>query len=402
MRRYFSNFGTVWFLHDDYSPAEIGIDIFRDLGVSDLPRKLQTSEGLPDEQKEYSTRNETVENHDLDGLENFLSTIQEISNFEEQLNLATVLWNFLRNYLEKDSRFLKASYHWFYYSSQSKYFDSMILVRLKDSKWIPTKDGALKKPGEMTTDQLLDEFLIASELIDSLGIAESTNQNEDEGRSEQQRREREAARTLGIDQNTLERARQFTRMPPEEQKRILADFEEQQKFKLPEHEPSNLNRRAQRVGAMAVDAPGRRTEVRNRSVSVGLDAVKEKAGQYLSQQYTNPDGEMICQVCRKRLPFKLDDGTSYFERVQLMRELKKHHYQNYLALCPNHAAMFKHTNGSRDQLKGMIIQASANELEIILTQQPTQIYFTKTHLADLRAVIAAESEHDYGEGGDDE
>ena len=400
LRRYFSNFGTVWFLHDDYSPAEIGIDIFRDLGVSDLPRKLQTSEGLPDEQKEYSTRNETVENHDLDGLENFLSTIQEISDFEQQLNSATVLWNFLRNYLEKDSRFLKARYHWFYYSPQSKYFDSMILVRLKDSKWIPTKDGALKKPGEMTTDQLLDEFLIASELIDSLGIAESTNQNE--GKSEQQRREREAARTLGIDQNTLERARQFARMPPEDQKRVLADFEEQQKFKLPEHEPSSSDRRAQRVGAMAAKAPGRRTEVRNRSVAVGLDAVKEEAGQYLSQQYTNPDGEMICQACRKRLPFKLDDGTSYFERVQLMRELKKHHYQNYLALCPNHAAMFKHTNGSRDQLKGVIIQASTNELEIILAQQPTQIYFTKTHLADLRAVIAAESEHDAGEGGDDE
>lgn len=267
----------------------------------------------------------------------------------------------------------------------------MILDRLKSSKWIPTKDGTLKKPGEMTTDQLLDEFLSASELIDSLGIAESTNQ-----------REREAAKILGLDHNTLELYKQLERIPGEELERFLADRVERQKFKLPEHKPSNPDRRTQHVSAMAADAPGRKTEVRNRSVAVGLDAVKEEAGQYLSQQYTNPDGEMICQACKKALPFKLDDGASYFERVEFLSELKMLHYQNYLALCPNHAAMFRHANGSRDQLKGMVIEARTNELEIILAQQPEQIYFTKTHLADLRAVIVAESEHDNGEGGDDE
>ena len=114
---------------------------------------------------------------------------------------------------------------------------------------------------------------------------------------------------------------------------------------------------------------------------------------------------MYCQICQKPLPFKRNGGDWYFERVEIMEERElgsRHHKENYLALCPNHAAMFRHANGSRDQLKGMVIQARTNELEIILAQQPRQIYFTKTHLADLRAVIAAESEHDNGEGGDDE
>lgn len=396
LRRYFSNSRTVWFLHDDYSPAKIDIDFFLALDVSDLPRKLQISEGLPDEQREHSNHEEIIKNHDLDGLENFLRTIHEISDFEEQLNSATVLWNFLRNHLEQDSRFLKARYDWFYYRWRSKDFNSKILVRLKGSKWIPTKDGALKKPGEVTTDQLLDEFLSASELIDSLGIAESTNQNEDEGKSERQRREREVAKTLGIeDHNTLERAKQFVLMPPEEQERVLTNFEEQQKFEPPKYEPSNPDRRAQRVGAMAAEAPSRKTEVRNRSVAVGLDTIKEEAGQYL-QQYYVIDGNIICQVCRGPMPFKLDDGSSYFEKVEFLSELKKRHHQNYLALCPNHAAMFQYTNGSRDQLKGMVIQARTNELEIILAQHPTQVYFTKTHLFDLRALIQAEDGHDNG------
>ena len=314
------------------------------------------------------------------------------------LELSKLIWRTMAD-LPGDGRHLTALYRK-NASSGARQADSSLVHILRKAKWIPQNTGAFARPADASRDLLPGGFPFDPEWLWLKAINFGA---EVAKRSEAQRQKRAVATELGFeDDDTLERARQFARMPPEEQERVLADFEEQQRLELPEHEPSNPDRRAQRVGAMAAEAPGRRTEVRNRSVSVGLDAVKEEAGQYLSQQYTNPDGEMICQACRKRLPFKLDDGTSYFERVQLMRKLKKHHYQNYLALCPNHAAMFLYTNGSRDQLKGMIIQASANELEIILAQQPTQIYFTKTHLSDLRALIAAEDEHDDSEGGDDE
>ena len=54
---------------------------------------------------------------------------------------------------------------------------------------------------------------------------------------------------------------------------------------------------------------------------------------------------MMCQVCKRRLPFQLDDGSDYFERVEFLATLRRHHKRNYLALCPNHAAMFQHANG---------------------------------------------------------
>lgn len=62
--------------------------------------------------------------------------------------------------------------------------------------------------------------------------------------------------------------------------------------------------------------------------------------------------------------------------------------------------MFQHVNGSRSQLEGKVIQAPANELEIILGQHPTQIYITMTHVFDLRSLI--ESEDENYDGGDDE
>jgi hypothetical protein len=73
-----------------------------------------------------------------------------------------------------------------------------------------------------------------------------------------------------------------------------------------------------------------------------------------------------------------------------LAELQNRHYQNYLALCPNHAAMYQYTNGFRDLMKEMFITMVGNKLEVVLAQADTTIYFTGTHAADLRAVIAAD------------
>ena len=147
----------------------------------------------------------------------------------------------------------------------------------------------------------------------------------------------------------------------------------------PDHEPTNSERRAERVGGQAAAAPERRTEERTRSVSIGVEAVKQEAAQYLLGQYNNPDGEMICQVCKGSLPFRLDDGTAYFEKVEFLTDLKKRHYQNYLALCPNHGAMFQHANGSSESMRPLFLEMTCNELKIVLAQREGTIYFTKTH-----------------------
>src|SRR4029453_10896960 len=115
-----------------------------------------------------------------------------------------------------------------------------------------------------------------------------------------------------------------------------------------------------------------------------LEEVKQEAAEYLRQQYTNPDDEMICQVCKAALPFKLDDGTDYFEKVEFLPELKRRHYQNYLALCPNHAAMFQYANASCASLRESVVAMTENELPLVLADRETTIYFTQTHIADLK------------------
>lgn len=124
---------------------------------------------------------------------------------------------------------------------------------------------------------------------------------------------------------------------------------------------------------------------------MGQPRVKEEAKQYLGHQYTS-DGEMFCQACRSVMPFKLDNGDYYFEAEPIFPDLKRMHGQNHLALCPNHAAMFRYALGSRDRLQDRITALQENELHILLAGEETALYFTKNHVTDLQAILQAEKE----------
>lgn len=270
-------------------------------------------------------------------------------------------------------------------SNGSRAADSQLVHSLKSASWVPQGDGVFVRPAEALRDHLPDGFAFDAgwQWLKAINFGQEAAQ-----KTEEHRHKREIAKQLGFDDaETLERARRFSELPPEEQERILSDMERRQSAALPDHETTNPERRAQRVGMQATDAPERQSEERTRSVPLGLSLVKEEAAQYLRQLYTNNEGDVICQVCKDVLPFKLADGSYYFEKVQFLSELQKHHYQNYLALCPNHSAMFRHANGSAEFLREMFTELDGNQLELVLANKDESIYFTKTHIVDLKAVI---------------
>ena len=78
--------------------------------------------------------------------------------------------------------------------------------------------------------------------------------------------------------------------------------------------------------------------------------------------------------------------------MEFLPEPEKHHHQNYLVLCPNHAAMFIHANASKDDMKDMFLALDGNELELTLADQLVSVYFTDTHIKNLKIVIEADSE----------
>ena len=292
--------------------------------------------------------------------------------------------------LPNDARYFVATYRR-NASAGSRQAPSSLVHVLRSAAWVPQGHESFVRPSEASRDALPEGFPFDP----GMRWLKTVKWGEDVvKRSEQQRQKETVARELGFpDSSTLERAKRFASLPPEEQERFLTDWERNAARAFPDHSSANPERRASLVGEMAADAPERRTEERTRSVSVGREEVKAEAGQYLLQQYVTDD-ELFCQVCKKPMPFKLDDGSAYFERVEFLLGLKKRHLQNYLALCPNHAAMFRHANNTKDCIQEMFLELASNELEVVLAQENATIYFTKTHIADLKKIIEVDTDSD--------
>lgn len=262
---------------------------------------------------------------------------------------------------------------------------STLILTLQELPWVPQRNGEFVRPAEASRDLLPEGFAFAHGWAWLKAIR---FEEESANRDEERRRAREEYRKLGFENDeALEDAKRFAKLDPNIRRRILA--EQEAMVNLPDPPPGNPVRRAERVRREAVNAPGRKTSNRNRSVSEPRDAVKEEAKPYLRYQY-NSNGVMICQVCKSALPFRLEDGHYYFEAVEFLPTLKRHHYQNYLALCPNHAAMYMHANGSKETMMELFRNLGGNELEVVLADEDNTIYFTRIHIADLEAIIEAE------------
>ncbi len=303
------------------------------------------------------------------------------------LALSRLVWNTLCA-RSKHEHILKATFR-YNQSNFPRQADSQLVYQLRDAAWIPQQGKEFVRPPEALRDLLPDGFPFDSgwPWLDAIQFGAET-----EKRAEQLRRTREIAEELGFpDENALTDGRRFAELPPETRQRILAEHEEP--VDLPRTEPRNKERRAKAVREEAGNAPRRTTERRPRAVSVNRDAIKrEKSSPYLRDQYTNDDGVTICQACMDALPFKLADGSYYLEAVEFLSDLERHYHQNYLALCPNHAAMFMYANASRSEMKDRFLALEGSELELTLADRAVTLYFTDTHIQDLNIVIEVDDQ----------
>ena len=270
----------------------------------------------------------------------------------------------------------------------AKYAASRLVHVLRAANWIPQADDVFVRPADASREHLPKGFPFdpGYAWLKAVQFGETSVR-----KSAQAQQKDVAAQSLGFDDAAAaERARRFASdLSAEEQEKILAEIESRKKSAIPDRPLANPERRAQHVREQAMTAPDKRTEIRERSVSIGREDVKEQADTYLREHYRNADGEVTCQICKAPLPFKLD-GREYFEVVEFLPELRKRHPQNYLTLCPNHSVMFQHGNGSRATMRGAFQALTDNELAVFLADQDLTVYFSKTHIIDLNAVLDAE------------
>lgn len=302
------------------------------------------------------------------------------------IELSRLIWRTMCA-IPNNSKYLVATYQK-NYSHGPRHAPSQLVHRLRDVSWVPQGEGTFVRPRDASPELLPPGFPF--DQSDSwLKHVEFGEASREQAVSRQQRRA--VAQQLGFeDEEVLAAAQWFANLPSHERQRFRTEYEHLHVDDLPEQESRNPEHRARQVFKGAQAAPERESQMRSRSVAVDYEAVKQEAEQYLRQQYTT-DGVMICQACRRALPFKLDDGSYYFEKIELIPKLAKRHYQNYIALCPNHAAMFQYANDSRDKLPGLVQDGLLGGISLSLAKVETSLHFTEVHLSDLRVILESEA-----------
>lgn len=312
-----------------------------------------------------------------------------IPKLDEYLNASSIpasrlVWNAL---LEAKDQVAHA-----HYAPNSKYTarpdDSWLVIQLRKHTWIPDKTGKFRQPQDMTKDDLRTDFPYDDRngLLTAICFGENSRK-----RSEEYQALNRYAHKL--DFSSAEEAKEVAKLIKSgnvtlEEIRSLAAQHRQHEF--PEKKTSEHRR--ERIKARAHDAPIKTASLQKRSVQDGYSEDKDDAKGYLRGEYTN-HGDLFCQLSHQPMPFKLINGEDwYFEAVECVPNTQCRYPENFLALSPHYAALFKYANHDRDRMHDLIRNAETREIKVRLADDIYTLRFTSQHLEDLKAVLEVDAE----------
>lgn len=258
-------------------------------------------------------------------------------------------------------------------SSKQEHVSKSFGRLLIESKWLPGADGKFHCPAEISLDELDDQFKRSEELAVLLKMKKDIFA--------------ELAKEAGVKLETIELARKLEDRP-DIYKSVKDQLEKETVF--PVRTVTDGERRKEGIREALRESPTKNYErcVRSVQVTVARDDVRN----WLKNQYTNENGELVCQICRQKT-FKKLDGEYYFEAVEaLSRDLfQKVHEAQFLALCPLCAAMYKELiikdKSAMADLREALRSEDSLEIRLRLGDLEKTIQFVQTHRQDVQTIL---------------
>jgi len=377
LKMYFSGNSDVSFICSKY-----------DKSLDSFFRKLKVNDNVQKTKKDADNkRNINIINYHgfhKRGLNGFDPDIK-IDGLQHALNFSTLekskfIWNDLViPNLECISGIVETSTRQTYEYSEKQDCNSEFGSLLMENKWLPGKDGQFYFPRELYLENLPEQFERNEKLADLLGMKKDVISK--------------LADEAGIAKEDIDLLRKY----PEEffkwKKQIYAQNE---KPVFPTKEVKDLDRRQERVSQQWDEALDKKYEIKQRSERITRNAIEPSL--WLEEYYINKDEQMVCQICKKEMPFKKRNGKYYFEAVEVLSKdhVQKEHESLCLALCPLCAAMYKEfikkDEAETEKLKISIMSPNDLEIPIMLGEWQTSIQFVEAHLEDLKLILKKENE----------
>ena len=376
MNLYFSNNNSYNKIAYFYS--EEAIEVFKEIGLkSEIPvicNSKYESDRHIDLKKNDGNYRRGLNGFDADikviGLENALKN--------PSLELSGIIWNkiVIRYYHCIEGRIVISSRQTF--SPKASTYKEVEVVSdfgkiLKDNSWLPGPDGKFYQPKELKLSDLPDNFKRDRKLIKLLGMKSDTSEI--------------LAKEVGIETDAID----FIKNYPAEFSKWKESVEKKNKPEFPKRESSNPSIRKSKMTEQIKSAPNKEYQKREQSVRVSNKSIDPKTA--LRNFYTNPDGQLICQICKNEMPFKGRDNQYYFESVEVFSKdsSSKEHNAQHLALCPLCAAKYKEfikrDEDSLEKLRDSILISDELEVSLTLGEERASIRFVETHMSDLKSIL---------------
>lgn len=376
LKDYFFGCPDAWFLDETEGKEE-----WYELGMENKPRFQKVHIKLPWEEKnklignQGHTRDIETIDYKLDGLTNVLSRFSEEGKTFERYSI--ILWNFLLQHLKASShyRFYEGEYRWFYRQERFATFEASWKKQLRNTLWLPKNhDDVPHLPSTLRLLDLPEQFDRNEKLADLLGMQKDFVAI--------------LAEKVGVQAEDIELIRQN---PEEFQKWKNTIVSRNEKPSFPERIVIDPNRRHEKIVEQINKAHKKVHEERERSVRTSRNAIDPSL--WLREQYTNENCQMVCQICKKEMPFRKRNGEHYFEAVEALSEnyFPKEHEAQFLALCPLCAAMYKEfVKLDQDVMKDLynaLKNSNQYEVPLKLGELETSITFVESHRHDLRTIL---------------
>ena len=308
----------------------------------------------------------------IDGLELAIDTSTPQKSAFIWNKIASPNSDCIRGVVEKSSR---QTYEGSRRENQVSEFGKLLI----NTAWLPGSDGNMYKPSELILEDLPEPFVRDEKLADRLRMKKDIVA--------------QLAEEIGISEKTLEIARQFDEASPEVQKEIASLLQKRQEnqAEFPQRSTANPERRQERLKERMENASDKEYETRPRSVRTSRSSIDPKI--VLRNLYANSSDQVICQICKREMPFRGRDGKYYFEAVEAfsLEYFGKENEVQFLALCPLCAAKYKEfvkrDEETMRELHHALQSADGLDVPLNLGEWETSIQFVETHWRDMKTIL---------------
>lgn len=391
LRLYFEGNPSYGFVNLDFYPQSAE-ELFAELGVTNSVRVEKKERNYQGFITICSFRGQHKRGFDgfdpdiqVDGLEHALNTLTTEKSDYIWNQIAIPNAECIRGTVEESGR---QDYE---PSTQSEEISGSFGELLINTKWLPDVNGKMHLPSEINIDVLPDSFKRNEQLAKKLGMPLSRNKIIEIVSPE-----------FGVSSNFLSA---IIEAPPELKARIESYLQSpsdsgftyvptSQDTPFPVRTVSDHKRREKLVIAELEDSPDQEYVEKVRSVRTSRGTIDPKT--WLTEQYTNEDDQVVCQICQEEMPFRRHDGNYYFEAVEMLRgHFTKEYEAQFLALCPEcspkYKTLVKQVPEAMNALKEYLINADSScdfEVPVKLDDKETSIRFVERHWIDIKAILS--------------